>query len=335
MKSTLVIIGIVFSASSFANSQTTSCGKVKANLFTYTPNKAPLVIISHNGHEIKKSKLLSQDFAMYRGKTIPAVNTFYLSPGYHEFSAIAVETAATITERNGVRFSKKMSTINKLSGSSLSDIKAYRPIGGKYNIINFALNVESNKIYRLIAQKSSSSKLFDSVAIASIKNSTCDNKKPIPAKPQQHLVNFESNLPMALQLRIDALTKDITDHYSKNGQAANSINLLLPKRKESHFGLILDLNSNINEGLLIEGITPRTFAEKIGLKVNDRIISFNGTSIINSKDSHTAVVQLQQLLKEIQSESEVNIEVVRDNEKKTLSTTYLKTILPEVRATIG
>lgn len=168
-----------------------------------------------------------------------------------------------------------------------------------------------------------------------MKSTECSDASPLPIKKQPQLVNFEHNLPRPLQLRLNALSKDISDYYHSTNQSEHSINLHLPARKEMNAGIVLDLKSNIQHGLLIRAITPRTLADKIGLKANDKIITFNGSLIRDFQDTSNAIIGLQKPLLETKDQSKITVEVIRDGIPTTLSAIYDEIILPEVRATIG
>lgn len=335
MKLSALILGIAFSSSVIAESNTGSCGKLKASMFPHTATKAPLVIISHNGVDLAKNRIHTKNVAFLKGKKIPVGNTMHLAEGYHEFSAIAVEVSASVNNENRIQRSEKQSTIEKLGLTSSNRTHIFRPIGARYNIIRFGLNVESDKIYRIMAKKNENSSLFDSVKIASVKHSECSSSSISPAKSQPQLVNFESNLPKSLQLRLDALSKDIADHYRGLNKPMAAINLMLPRRAESNVGIVLDLDSDVRQGLLIEAVTPRTFADSLGLEANDKIISFNGSSLTANKNTESAIITLQKLLLEAKDKSKITVEVIRDGSPKTLTTIYNEIPLPEVRATIG
>ena len=349
VKTATVILGSITAMAINATPITQSCGQLRANLFDPNVRKAPVAIILHNGQAIDNKSVKFTDSVGINGERIPVGNTFKLEPGYHEFSAIAIEPSSFKSKREyshkETRNSSDKSSVkmNKTKDSKSVSVRNYKPLGQRIGRdfskrlyrINFGINIETNKIYRLAAHKSDNSLFYNRIKITSVKSTKCSEASPLPVKKQPQLVNFEHNLPRPLQLRLNALSKDISDYYHSTNQSDHSINLHLPARKEMNAGIVLDLKSDIQQGLLIRAITPRTLADKIGLKANDKIITFNGSLIRDFQDISNAIIGLQKLLLETKDQSKITVEVIRDGIPITLSAIYDEIILPEVRATIG
>ena len=134
---------------------------------------------------------------------------------------------------------------------------------------------------------------------------------------------------------MNTLSKDIANHYQSEINSTTTINLMLPRRTENHVDIVLDLETDIRTGLLIEAITPRTFPDSLCLEANNKIISFNSYSLTGNIRTESAIVALQKLLLETKDQSKITAEVIRDGIPITLSAIYDEIILPEVRATIG
>jgi serine protease Do len=118
-----------------------------------------------------------------------------------------------------------------------------------------------------------------------------------------------SNIGIGFAVPIN-LAKKVADQLRESGSITRGWLGILPKDIDNNMAEAMGLSSK--EGVLVESVEPNSPAEEGGLKVGDIILEFNGTKVTNAQ-------QFRFLVADAGPGARVNLTIIRDNDKRSLS----------------
>lgn len=171
-----------------------------------------------------------------------------------------------------------------------------------------AINVTSNKHY-LLASKNDSGELY----VKAVNEQTCDTSglALLPSRQQANVVALE--LPEQLQHRLDQLMK------VSNGQRN-----LVPANIVSYFGAIAASNSS---DLTILAVTPRSPAQRLGLRSGDKVVQLGGKALTFWKDDK--LDPLANYIHKTRAGDLIEISINRSGEHMNINGAFEPTIIPQ------
>jgi len=230
-------------------------------------------------------------------KRIKDTKNYYLQPGSH-----------TLT------FWKWDKSL--LKKSILRNDKRQKP-QAKTHVVS--VNVKPNKHYTIANVGTNDQPIL---SVSKMSNMQCDASTAAIFKAKDSKSVTKITLPSALQYRLDMLME-------KAGTTSEYKNNLLPLEVVTAFGAVTQYPDKNKTELITLAVSPFSLASKLGLQTGDKIIKLGSNEI---KDIESELNEpLADYLLSLSERNNIEIEVVRDNNKLTLNHPYRLTIIPETR----
>lgn len=115
----------------------------------------------------------------------------------------------------------------------------------------------------------------------------------------------------------DAVDRALADSYSRGPAPAGKLRIERPEQQRFELGAVLDVRAATPAGVPVLAITPGGAAERIGLRVGDRVLAVNEYPVAAS-DIDPASALIEALAA---SDGEVSIDLRRSDQQLTLSGT--------------
>jgi hypothetical protein len=127
------------------------------------------------------------------------------------------------------------------------------------------------------------------------------------------------------------------------GKPGNEIAFTLdePARRVNNLGLLVDSASaeRARDGLRVLGVTPRSAAQRMGIKAGDRIVAVNGTSLVGlgaDPAGHAqAAVTMRTLVDTLSDGSVLEFGLQREDKPLTLRGELSSIVLPPIHLKVG
>jgi hypothetical protein len=127
------------------------------------------------------------------------------------------------------------------------------------------------------------------------------------------------------------------------GQSSEQIAFTLdePARRVTNLGLLVDSASaeRARDGLRVLGVTPRSTAQRMGVKAGDRILAINGNSLVglgaDSAGRAQAASTMRSLVDGLPDGTELKFSIQRDDKQLALSGALSSITLPPIHLKVG
>ncbi|MDT0604017.1 PDZ domain-containing protein [Thalassotalea castellviae] len=139
------------------------------------------------------------------------------------------------------------------------------------------------------------------------------------SKHSQSIVKQLKRLPIELQFELDQLTIELSNYYRSKNHNLEYVNIARNKALDKRIGF--SGNKIVfpdNVGLKVYEIEENSFAEYLGLKVNDVVMSINGEEITTDN-----IEQTLNSLSSLKLGEEISISIFRNEKLITLTNEYL------------
>jgi hypothetical protein len=114
-----------------------------------------------------------------------------------------------------------------------------------------------------------------------------------------------------------------------------------PARRVNNLGLLVDSASaeRANDGLRVLGVTPRSAAQRMGVKAGDRIVSVNGTSLVglgaDAAGHAQAAATMRTLADSLADGAPLEFSLQRDGKPVTVRGELSSIVLPPIHLQVG